>query len=55
MYQNGKAGKTHTKNITNVSDRRIPENISEKRKYKKQTDLKNSKNIFLISNAYYQR
>ena len=55
MYRNGKAGKTHTKNMTNALDRKIPKNISEKYKYKRQINLKNPKNIFLIGNIYYQR
>jgi hypothetical protein len=42
-----------TKNMVNASDKKIPENISEKRKYKKQTDLKNPKNILSTGNIYY--
>ena len=43
------------KNITNALNKRIPENIFKKRKCKRQADSENPKNIFLISNAYYQR
>ena len=41
--------------MTNASDRKISENISEKRERKRQADLKNPKNIFSTDNAYHQR
>ena len=39
--------------MANVSDRKIPKNIFKERKYKKQVNLENPKNIFSTGNIYY--
>ena len=42
------------KSMANASDRRIPKNISEKRKCKRQINAENPKNIFSTDDIYYQ-
>ena len=40
--------------MTNVLNKKIPKNISEKRECKRQTNLKNPKNIFSTGDVYCQ-